>query len=1103
MTSHHLNFAILLAFVLPFPNATAFGKNDFEQSVKPILDVHCVKCHGPDKQKGKLRLDTLSTDFLKDRAAAETWHDASDQVKLGEMPPEDENPLSSEDRKILTEWIDRNLEEAFKKMQGTESPLVMRRLNREEYQHTMADLLGFEMDYSDELPNDSLSPDGFLNNGATQVTSAVQIENYLKSARKALDFVLLDGGKPETSTSEVVWNKGNIRGPGNKRYLAYSSPRLGRVNYWHGSFQEPPREGRLTVRVRASTDRKPGQPTPILSGRYGYFVTGLTLNVMDDLGEIPITSSEPRTYEFTSHAPFFPRAEPHVPLDKLNGVITFQNVLKDGNLPPQGENKEIVEEINAADTRKKLEKWEKERAELLARGEIFERETLPRRFENWLLDPAEQKTEEPVWTILGNAEPESLEGSNFVPMKDGSFLLAGPNPKNDRWIVTAQVDLPVVRAIRIEALTDKSLKKKGPGRAGNGNFLLSDLRVFVKPKGAEGKGKPVKLVNPQASLRQEKEQFSTAASTDEDKKNTGWSASNQAGKNHACLFEFAEAVENKNGTVFTIELDYMQKNAFHVIGRPRFSLSSMLAPPLDGSSERAEVIALVKVAGQLGGGESLNEEELADLRKNYRLLDSDWLALSEKIALHQARKPFPKLRTKKTKVYPEDPDFPRIIIESVEFVRNDYPSWPPPQHRRIIHDGENLSQPGTAKIVIGRFLRRAWRRPVNEEELGKWVSHFERIRTEEDSAVFALRETLAASLASSNFIYLSEPHKAPKQRALNAHELASRLSYFLWGSMPDEKLSALADEGSLLDSKILEKEFDRMLADEKSDRFADQFSTQWFDLDGVDRVAINPQYYEKFDNSLKADMIQETREFFGEILRSESSALQFLDADFTMLNATLAKHYGLEGPRSQSFERVSLKGTDRPGGVLGHASIQLSGSDGADSHPIKRAVWIRERLLHDPPKPPPPDVPGIEQSVENFEKLSVREQLEVHRNKVACADCHRSIDPWGIALESYDAIGLFREKTVRKKKPISTETVLPGNHKVNGLEDLKKYLLDQRREQFAHALVSKMLTFALGRSLELSDELVVKELSERFAGEDFRLSALMKNIVQSEAFLSR
>jgi hypothetical protein len=1102
----------LVSILFLLPALVLRADEVFKKDVLPVLQEHCVKCHGPVKQKGELRLDILSTDFLKDRAAAETWHDASDQVKLGKMPPEDEGPLSQKDREVLTEWIDRNLAEAFKKMQGTENSLVMRRLNRAEYQYTMSDLLGFEMDYADELPNDSLSPDGFLNNGASLTTSAIQIENYLKSARKALDFVLLDGGKPETSASEVVWNKGKIRGPGNKRYLANSSPRLGRVNYWHGSFKEPPREGRLTVRVKALTDRKPGQPAPILSGRYGYFVSGLTLNVMDDLGEIPITSNTPQYYEFSSHAHFFPRAEPHVPLDKLNGVITLQNVLNDGNPPPKGENKEIVEELNAEATRKKLEKWEKDRSVLIAQQEKFQKEQLPARFDEWLKKRPAKPLTPPDWLIIGNAVPKSLEGATFLPQRDGSFLLSGQNPKTDRWIVSAKVDLPVVRAIRIEALADKSLKKKGPGRANSGDFVLTDLRVFANPIGAEGKGKPVKLVNPQGNFLQKNGKPSAANAIDGNPIDTGWSSGStfnidQLGKDHACLFAFSEPVENEGGTVFTFELDYLHKkrpdNGQQVIGRPRFSLSASPIPRLDGESVRAELVSLLEAVEKLGGPESFDPAQRQALKLQYKSIDPYWIALRAKSLAQEGRKPLPIFRKKKATVYPEDPDFSRIIIESVEFVRNDYPSWPPPQHRKIIHERENILQPGTAKAVIGRFLRRAWRRPVTEEELGKWVSHFERIRAEEDSAIFALRETLAASLASSNFIYLSEPHKAQKERPLNAHKLACRLSYFLWGSMPDDELSALADNGSLLEPKILEKEFDRMLADEKSDRFADQFSTQWLDLDGVDRVAINPQYYKDFDSSLKMDMVKETREFFREILRSDSSALQFIDADFTMLNASLAKHYGLEGPKSQRFERVSLKGTSRPGGVLGHASIQLSGSDGADSHPIKRAVWIRERLLHDPPKPPPPDVPGIEQSVENFEKLSVRDQLEIHRKKAACADCHRSIDPWGIALESYDAIGLFREKTVRTKKPISTETVLPGNHKINGLEDLKKFLIDQRRGQFAHALVSKILTYALGRSLELSDEPVVKELSEEFVKADYQLSDLMKNIIRSKPFLSR
>ncbi|MGY8713971.1 MAG: DUF1587 domain-containing protein, partial [Verrucomicrobiia bacterium] len=437
----------------------------FQNDVFPILKKHCIKCHGLEKQKGDVRLDTLSIDFLKDRTAAETWHDASDQIKLGEMPPEEEDPLSSEDRKILTEWIDRELSESFKKMQGTANSLVIRRLNRAEYQHTMTDLLGMEMDYADELPNDSLSPDGFLNNGANQITSAIQIENYLKSARKALGFILVEGGKPETSTSEVIWNKGKIKGPGNNRYLAGSSPRLGRVNYWHGSFQEPPREGRFTVRVKASTDRKPGQPAPILSSRYGYFVPGLTLNIMDDLGEIPITSNTPQYYEFTFHAHFFPRADPHVPLDKLNGVITLQNALNDGQPAPKGKDEVIEEEVNSKATRQKLEKWEKDRSALIARQDKFEQENLPDRFDQWLKKLPSQTPAPPDWLILGSAQPKSLEGAIFRPQEDGSFLLSGTNPKTDRWVVTAEVDLPVIQAIRIEALADKSLKNKGPGRA--------------------------------------------------------------------------------------------------------------------------------------------------------------------------------------------------------------------------------------------------------------------------------------------------------------------------------------------------------------------------------------------------------------------------------------------------------------------------------------------------------------------------------------------------------------------------------------------------------------------------------------------------------------
>jgi hypothetical protein len=1086
------------------------GKNEglpvytYEKDVRPILTERCFRCHGPEKQKGKLRLDQLDPDMVNGNSA-ETWHDALNQLNLGEMPPEDEPQLTSKERTTLTQWLNSELKQAAKALQNTGGQAVIRRLNRSEYQNTMTDLLGLEMDYSGDLPSDARSPEGFKNNGASLGMSALQVENYLKTARKALDFILVGGKKEKEEVTEIKRNNGAMKGPNSRRFSGLSSERLGRVNFWHGSFKGLPRTGKFSIRVKASTDRKPGQPAPILYAQYGYFVSGLTLNIMSDAGEIAVTSNTPQYYDISGWPEFFPQPEARVPDEKLSGIIALQNALYDGESPPQAINKEIEEELNTEATREKVAKWENTLAELDAQRERFEEDELPGRFDQWVQKLPKKPPDQPDWVILGNAEPKSLEGAIFVPQSDGSFLLAGLNPKNDRWVVTTKVDLPSVRAIRIEALTDKSLKKKGPGRAGNGSFVLSDLRVFAKPMGAEGKGKSVKLVNPQADFQQEidKHILSAASAIDGDPRGTGWSASPQVGKDHACLFEFAEAVENEGGTVFTFELDYMQKNAFHVIGRPRFSVSSSLLPQLDGESSRAELISLLGALDKLDGSESIDEKQRQALVAKYRFIDSKWIALTTKLFAYEARKPLPRIRKKKVKVYPEDPDFPRIIIESVEFVRNDYPSWPPPLHRRIIHEEEELSDPRAVKNILSRFLRRAWRRPVSEEEKTKWLAHYEVIRKQSNTPVSALKETLSTALASSHFLYLSEPFKSEKPRKLNAHELAARLSYFLWSSMPDEKLSALADSGRLLDPKVLGQQFERMLTDTKADRFAEQFSMQWLDLEGVDRVAINPQYYKDFDNRLKPDMVGETQAFFREILRSNTSALQFLHADFTMLNATLAKHYGLSGPKSQFFERVSLKGTNRPGGLLGHASTLLSGSDGADSHPIKRAVWIRERLLHDPPNPPPPDVPNLEASVPNFEKLSIREQLNVHREKAACAECHRNIDPWGIALERFDAIGLPREKTARRKKPVSSDTVLPGNHSIAGLPDLQKYLLNQRRDQFAHALVSKILIYALGRDVELKDQPLIEELSKSFAKNDYRLPALMANIVKSQPFMSR
>ncbi|MFT5129579.1 MAG: hypothetical protein ACI8W8_003204 [Rhodothermales bacterium] len=796
---------VLLFIFLCCAGTFAESSYSFVDDVQPILQSRCLKCHGPDKQKGDIRLDTLSTDFATNPAAAETWHDASNLIMRGEMPPEDARELSDEQRKVLLAWMERNLHDAIAGGVRFSEGSVIRRLNREAYQYAMTDLLGFEMDYAGEFPADARSPEGYRNNGAALDMTALQLENYFKSARQALGFVLVDGEQPERAVEALKLKGDKLRG---REYIGVSSDRLGRTNFWNASFKDLPKSGPFTIRITARAERGEGQGAPVLRARYGYFVAGLTINIMEDAGTIEIPSTESAVYEITGRSEFMPAPEMHVPADRVNGIITLQNVLADGGPPP----KQVA-------------------------------------------------------------------------------------------VITEEV---------------------------------------------------------------------------------------------------------KNG----------------------------------------------------------------------------------------------KTRKKKTKRFAEDPNYPKVIIESVEFIRNDYPSWPPPLHTRIIPDGTDLDSIVDLSQVLAGFLRRAWRRPVTDTELTEWLTHFQEIRRD-GSPIEAMRETLAAALASTDFLFLSEPVGEGESRPLTSHELAARLALFLWSSVPDADLRAAADKGALLQPATLRAEFARLLADVRSDRFAEQFGSQWLDLDGVDRVAIDPQVYRNFDNEIKPHMVGETIAFFKEILRDGSSAMQFLDADFTMLNAALAKHYGLSGPNSAHFERVALGDNGRPGGLLGHASVHLSGSDGADSNPIKRAVWIRERLLHDPPKPPPPDVPDLATSVPNFAKLSLREQLEMHRKKPACNDCHRSIDPWGIALEGFDAIGMARMKTARSKKPVSTETVLPGGFPIDGVSDLQAHLLSERREQFAHALVANMLTYALGRSVGLDDEPLIGRLVAEFAEEGYRMSALMEVIVTSDSFMSR
>jgi hypothetical protein len=476
---------------------------------------------------------------------------------------------------------------------------------------------------------------------------------------------------------------------------------------------------------------------------------------------------------------------------------------------------------------------------------------------------------------------------------------------------------------------------------------------------------------------------------------------------------------------------------------------------------------------------------------------------------------------------PPSPENPRldIVVQSVEFESPVITAWPPKSHTDILFAEDAKPQTPADELLyvqdaLGRFASRAFRRPVSESELAATVEFFRAVRAKSDSLEEAMRETLALVLVSPHFLYIVETRHGADNSApadnqpVNDFELASRLSYFLWSSMPDDRLPGLARDGALKKPGVVEQEVRRMLADDRSSEFVTRFADQWFDLGAIDRVAVNPEFFPNFDNTLKSLMAEQAREFLAELLRSDESCLDLLDSNWTMLNRPLAKHYGMTGPRSSEFERVAIVEQRQRGGLLGQGAFLLSNSDGEQAHPIKRAVWILDRLLDSPPAPPPPDVPDLDSESPNLAGLSLKDQLAAHRDKESCGNCHRGIDPWGIPLENFNAIGLWQtESTIRRAvkgkakvtrgAPVDASSILPDGTEIVGLDQLKAYLRENRRDLFARSVVRRLSTYALGRSLDLGDRKSIDELTTVFIESDFRLNQLIVALVKSDLFLTK
>lgn len=455
-------------------------------------------------------------------------------------------------------------------------------------------------------------------------------------------------------------------------------------------------------------------------------------------------------------------------------------------------------------------------------------------------------------------------------------------------------------------------------------------------------------------------------------------------------------------------------------------------------------------------------------------------------------------------------------IEIAEIIiEGPFEEWPPPSRAQLLGDIDvKQATVADAKTILIRLLPRAFRRPVKTGEADQYLDLFNHALAKGHSFEESLRVSLKAILCSPEFLFLDEPGDLK----LSQFALASRLSYFLWSAPPDAELTRLAARGELTTS--LHLQFERMLKDSKATAFTQNFTGQWLSLRDLDFTEPDPSLYPEYCELLRISMAQETRLFFQEILDRNLSLVNFVDSDFTFLNGRLAAHYNIKGVKGQAFQKITLPGNSRRGGLLTQASILKVTANGTYTSPVLRGAWVLDHILGTPSSPPPDSVSAAEPDTRGA--TTIREQLAKHRNVKSCAACHNRIDPPGFAMESFDPIGGYREtyrttdsEAPRPKiqrapftwawiryglgPPVDATGQMPTGEPFNNIKEFKQHLA-KNPDQLTRNLARKLLTYALGRKIGFADRPVEEAIIRQTREQNYGFRSLIHAVVQSKAF---
>lgn len=1022
---------------------------EYVPRTRPLLQQFCLECHATAKREGELDLERFAT--LADvRRGTKAWQKVVEMLDNGEMPPKASKQPSVEQRKLLRGWAQRYLHAEALASAGDPGPVVLRRLNNAEYTYTIRDLTGVDLKPAREFPTDSAAGEGFTNTGHALTMSPALLTKYLNAGKEiARHAVLLpDGFRFSPHRTQRDWTDevlAQIRG----LYREYVDPvdlgigsTVGNINV-HGDTRLG-QAGRLPLeKYLAAT----------LVEREALTTGGKTIEAVARERGLNAKYLGTLWSSLTG-------AEPSLLLEGLRSRWR--------SAPPEDA------AVLAAD----VAAWQKGLWAFNPVGLIGRKGSRPR----WM---------EPVNPLVAQQDlrlklPAPAEGTKEVVV---SLVAADAGDGNEHDFVVWQQ--PRLVADKQPDILLRDVK----GIAG------FDLAMFGKhPSGSAIDAASLCVRAPSIITIRLPAEVATGRE-----------------------FVTTTVLHKETGDEGSVQPDVVSGVPTSASGLAPSTVAVTLSQVTELFPEHRTVSFARPVLVAEGSAAQKRFESAMD---SYRNLFPAALCYAQIVPVDEV--------LTLTLFYREDDQLVRLMLDEARKARLDR-LWD--ELRYISHDAlkvadvldsllettKQLKQAGAFDSLIApfhqraanfrkqllevepkhvdaivEFAARAYRRPLTEEEAGELRGLYRRLREQQLPHDEAFRLTLARVFIAAPFLYrLEDAPEGTADAPVSDWELASRLSYFLWSSMPDEELRALAAEGKLHQSEVLVKQATRMLKDARVRRLATEFAGQWLHVYEFDSVGEKSEKYFPEFASLRGDMYEESILFFSDLFQHDASLLSLMSADHTFLNDRLAKFYGIPGVEGAAWRRIEGLRQHGRGGILGLSATLAKQSGASRTSPILRGNWVSEVLLGEKLPRPPKNVPQLADAFPVG--LSERQLIEKHSSDTACAKCHQRIDPFGFALEGFDAIGRRRD-TDLAGRPIDTKTKLPDGRELNGLAGLRDYLLETRRDAVLRQFCRKLLGYAIGRELQLSDEPLLSEMQQRLAKNEYRFSVAVALIVESRQF---